>query len=151
MTTQFSILKKSREITFKRIENLTAEQLHTIPEGFNNNIIWNVAHLVVTQQLLHYKMSGLQCLIPDELITNYKKGTTPSQTLSDAEIEEVKDLLIGLPDTLEEDYAAGIFQDYETYATSTGFVLTDIKTAIAFNNMHEGIHLGIIMALAKLV
>lgn len=151
MTTQFNILKKSRELVFKKIENLTNEQLHKIPEGFNNNIIWNVAHLVVTQQLLHYKLSGLQCLIPDELIEKFKKGTSPSETLNDEEIEEIKELLIGLPDTLEEDYTAGIFENYQVYPTSTGFVLTDIQNAIAFNNMHEGLHLGVIMSLTKLV
>jgi len=151
MTTQFNILKKSRELVSKRIENLTSEQLHKIPDGFSNNIIWNVAHLVVTQQLLNYKMAGLQCLIPDELIANYKKGTAPSVTATEEEIEEIKALLIGLPETLEEDYNAGIFKNYETYPTSTGFVLTDIDTAITFNNLHEGIHLGTIMALTKLV
>ena len=151
MTTQFNVLKKSRELVSKRIENLTSEQLHKIPDGFSNNIIWNVAHLVVTQQLLHYKLSGLQCLAPDELIEKYKKGTIPSETLNEEEIEEIKDLLVGLPETLEEDYKAGIFKNYQSYPTSTGYVLTDIDNAIAFNNMHEGIHLGTIMALTKLV
>jgi len=140
-----------RELVSKRIENLTSEQLHKIPEDFSNNIIWNVAHLVVTQQLLHYKLSDLQCLIADELIENYKKGTAPSGTVNDEEIEEIKELLLGLPETLEEDYKAGIFEHYQTYPTSTGFVLTDIDNAISFNNMHEGLHLGTIMALTKLV
>lgn len=151
MTIQFNTLRKSRELVAKKIENLTTEQLHTIPEGFSNNIIWNVAHLVATQQLLHYKLSGLDCLAPDDLIEKYRKGTTPSETLNEEELEEIKDLLIGLPDTLEEDYKAGIFESYNEYQTSTGFVLTDIDTAIAFNNLHEGIHLGVIMALTKLV
>ena len=151
MTTQFNILKKSRELVSKRIENLTIEQLHKTPEGFNNNIIWNVAHLVVTQQLLHYKLSGLQCLVPDELIEKYKKGTSPSETMTEEEVEEIKELLIGLPDTLEEDFKAGIFENYQSYTTSTGFVLTDVENATAFNNMHEGLHLGVIMAMTKLV
>ena len=151
MTTQFKVLKKSRELVSKRIENLSLEQLHKIPEGFSNNIIWNVAHLVVTQQLLHYKLSGLPCLVPDELIETYRKGTTPSKTVNEEELAEIKELLVGLPETLEEDYAAGIFKDYKEYPTSTGFVLTDIDNAIAFNNMHDGLHLGVIMALSKLV
>ncbi|CAM1342745.1 DinB family protein [Tenacibaculum amylolyticum] len=151
MNTQFDILKKSRELVFKKIEGLTHEQLHKIPEGFKNNIAWNVAHLVVTQQLLHYKLSGLQCLVPDELIEKYRKGTAPTEEMSAEEFEEVKDLLMGLPDTLIEDYNEGIFKTYTEYPTSTGFVLTSIENAIAFNNLHEGIHLGVIMALTKLV
>jgi len=151
MKKQFEVLRKSRELVLKKIENLSIEQLHKIPEGFNNNIAWNVAHLVVTQQLLHYKLSGLNCLVSDELIEGYKKGTSPNETFSEEELEEVKELLIGLPDTLQEDFEAGIFIEYKTYETSLGFVLDSIETAIVFNNLHEGIHLGTIMALIKLV
>ena len=151
MDTQFEVLKKSRELVFNLIDGLTIEQLHKIPEGFNNNIAWNVAHLVVTQQLLLYKLSGLQCLVSDELIDNYRKGTKPTETFTEEEFEEVKELLLGLPDTLKEDFSAGIFSDYTEYKTSTGFVLDSFKTALAFNNMHEGIHLGVIMAIRKLV
>jgi len=151
MNTEFDVLKKSREMVLKRVEGLTLEQLHKIPDGFNNNIAWNVAHLVVTQQLLHYKLSGLDCLIPDELIDKYKKGTSPSEEFTQEEFDEVKELLVGLPNTLEEDYNEGIFKSYKEYQTSTGFVLIDIDVAIAFNNLHEGLHLGVIMALLKLV
>lgn len=151
MNKQFEVLKKSRELVLKKIEGLSIEQLHKIPEGFKNNIAWNVAHLVVTQQLLHYKLSGLNCLASDELIDSYKKGTTPTETFSEEDFEEVKELLMGLPDTLKEDFEAGIFKEYNTYETSTGFVLDSIETAITFNNLHEGIHLGTIMALTKLV
>ena len=151
MNKQFEALKKSRELVLKKIEGLSIEQLHKIPEGFNNNIAWNVAHLVVTQQLLHYKLSGLNCLVSDELIEKYKKGTVPTETFSEEELEEVKELLLGLPDTLKEDFEAGIFTEFNEYKTSTGFVLDSVKTAITFNNLHEGMHLGIIMALTKLV
>ena len=151
MNTEFEVLKKSREIILKKIEGLTLEQLHTIPEGFKNNIAWNVAHLVVTQQLLHYKLSGLQCLVPDDLIEKYRKGTFPTETLNEEEFEEITELLIGLPETLKEDFEAGVFTEYTPYMTSMGFELTSIERAIAFNNLHEGLHLGTIMALVKLV
>lgn len=151
MKTQFDVLRKSRELILKEIEELSLEQLQTIPKGFVNNIAWNVAHVVVTQQLLLYKLSGLDCLCDDNLIENYKKGTTPSQTITKADFDEVKELLIGLPNTLEEDYEAGIFKDYTEYLTSTGFVLTSFESALAFNNFHEGVHYGIIRAIKKLV
>ena len=151
MKTQFDILKKSRQLTLNAINGLTLEQLHTIPEGFKNNIAWNVAHLVVTEQLLLYKLSGLDCLVPDELIEAHRKGTFPTKTFTEEEFEEVTDLLAGLPDTLEEDFNEGIFENYNSYETSTGFVLDSFETAVNFNNYHEGIHLGIILALKKLV
>ena len=151
MKPQFDILKKSRQLTLNAINGLTLEQLHTIPEGFKNNIAWNVAHLVVTQQLLQYKLSGLDCLVPDELIEEHKKGTSPTKNFTEEEFEEVTDLFAGLPDTLEEDFNEGIFENYITYETSAGFVIDSIEAAINFNNYHEGIHFGVILALKKLV
>ena len=151
MKNQFNILKKSRALTLKVIEGLTLEQLHKIPDGFKNNIVWNIVHLVVTQQLLHYKLSGLDCLCPDTLIENHKKGTFPTIRFSQEEFNEVLDLFKGLPETLEEDFEAGIFKSYTEYPTSTGIVLNSIETAIPFNNYHEGIHLGSILSIKKFV
>ena len=119
MKTQFDVLRKSRDLILKEIEDLTLEQLHIIPTG------------------------------PDELIEAYKKGTVPTKTFTEEEFEEVKELFLGLPDTLEEDYEAGIFEEYNQYPTSTGFVLTSIESAISFNNFHEGIHYGIIRSIKK--
>lgn len=149
MKEQFDVLRKSRELVFKELEGLSLEQIHKIPEGFKNNIAWNVAHLVVTQQLLHYTLSGLNPLCTDELIAEHRKGTSPTKTFTADEFEEVKELLVGLPNTLEEDFNAGIFKEYKEYPTSTGFVLTSIQNAIAFNNFHEGVHYGIIRSIKK--
>ena len=149
MKTQFNILRKSRELVLNELEGLSLEQIHKIPEGFKNNIAWNVAHLVVTQQLLQYKLSGLDCLCSDDLIDGYRKGTFPDKVFTEDEFEEVKDLLIGLPDTLEEDFNSNIFKDYIEYPTSTGYVITSIESAISFNNFHEGIHYGVIRSIKK--
>jgi len=151
MKTQFEILIKSRELVLQVIDDLSIEQLHAIPKGFKNNIAWNVTHLVVTQQLLHYRLSGTNCLIPEDLIVDFRKGTSPSRKFNDEEFDEIKELLIALPETLIEDYEADIFHDYNEYETSTGFVLDSLETAISFNNFHEGMHLGIIRSIKKLV
>jgi len=149
MNIQFDILRKSRALLLKEIEGLTLAEIHKIPEGFKNNIAWNVAHVVVTQQLLHYKFSDLNCLCPDDLIDNYRKGTVPTKNFTEEEFDEVKELLMGFPDTLQEDYEAGIFENYTEYTTSTGIVLTSMDVAVPFNNFHEGIHYGIVRSIKK--
>ncbi|MCG1037547.1 DinB family protein [Polaribacter sargassicola] len=149
MNIQFDVFKKYRQLILKEIEGLTLEQLHVIPDGFNNNIAWNVAHLVVTQQLLNYKLSGLNCLCPDDLIENFKKGTVPTVTFTEEEFEEVLELFTGLPDTFIEDYSAGIFENFTTYSTSAGLDLNSIEDAITFNNFHEGLHYATIKCLKK--
>ena len=151
MKTQFSILRKIRELVSEAIKGLTIEQLHTIPEGFKNNIAWNVAHLVVTQQLLHYSLSRKNPLVSKELIDAHKKGTAPEVQFTPEAFEEIVNLFKTLPIQLEKDYNNGMFTEYNEYMTSTGFVLDSIDTAISFNNMHESLHLGVIMSLKKLV
>lgn len=151
MKTQFDILRKVRELVGRLVNGLTLEQLHTIPEGFKNNIAWNVAHIVVTQQLLNYRLSGNECLVSEELITAHRKGTFPTKVFTQEEFDEVLELMSSLPDQLEADYNNGLFTNYKEYPTSTGFVLDSIDTSIAFNNMHESLHLGVIMSLRKLV
>ena len=50
---------------------------------------------------------------------------------------------------MEEDYHKGVFKTYNEYTTSYNVTLNNIEKAIMFNNVHEGLHLGYIMALKK--
>ena len=54
--------------------------------------------------------------------------------------------------TLEQtqvDYKKGLFKTFNEYTVSTKSVLSNIKDALEFNNFHEGIHLGYILAMKK--
>ncbi|MDO6736472.1 DinB family protein [Wenyingzhuangia sp. 2_MG-2023] len=149
---QIDILKKGRALILRLIENFSLEQINQIPEGFNNNIGWNVGHLVVTQQLLCYKFSGLENGVSEEMISKYRKGTDPKeQVIEEREWDLIKKLFLELPNSTEEDYGKGVFVSYNEYETSVGVVLDSVEKAIDFNNFHEGIHLGAILALRKLV
>lgn len=151
MQKRFDNLLKGRQLMLKVIDGLSNEQINKIPEGFNNNIAWNIAHLVVTQQLLCYKLAGADCLISEEMIDNFRKGAMPNYQVSEEEFETIKKQLLEFPIKLEEDYESGIFTGYTDYLTSVNVNLTSIDEAIDFNFFHEGIHLGIILQLKKLV
>lgn len=58
-------------------------QLNRIPVGFNNNIIWNIGHIIVTQQKLIYRGSPLQGYISDELFKKYQSRTKPTESVLD--------------------------------------------------------------------
>lgn len=151
MDKQIEILKKSRILLLKVIENLTIEQLNEIPLGFKNNIVWNIAHLVVTQQLLCYKLSGLECLVNDKMVLDFQKGTVPSYAISEVEFEKIKKQFLEFPDKLNEDYNSKIFKSYIEYTTSVNVTLKSIEDGITFNILHEGIHLGVILQLLKFI
>jgi hypothetical protein len=101
--------------------------------------------------LLIYKLSGLPMLVSDELVDKYKKGSKPEQAATQAEVDQIKALLFDLVDQTQADYGSGVFTQFTEYPTSSGFVLKNVKDAMAYNNFHEGLHLGIIMSLKKLV
>jgi DinB superfamily len=151
MQRTFEITRTSRKIVSQFLDTYPLEQLNKIPEGFKNNLIWNIAHIIVTQQLLVYKFSGLTMLVSDELVQKYMKGTKPELDATQANIEEIKSLLSKTIGQTEEDYDKGIFKNYQEYPTSTGFVLRNVEDAMAFNNFHEGLHIGIMMSLRKFV
>ena len=151
MQKHFDILLKTRQLLLKITENLTTEQLNKIPQGFKNNIAWNIAHLTVTQQLLCYKLSGLDCLVSEEMIADFQKGTAPNHNISKEEFETIIEQFLRLPLQLEEDYNKGIFKNYSEYKTSVNVTLKSVEDAIVFNTYHEGIHLGIILQLMKFV
>lgn len=150
MKSTFNVTRVSRQVYDRFFDNYTTEQLNTIPPGFSNNLIWNIGHIVVSQQMLMYMGAGQPPLVSMELIDRYKRGTRPERASAE-EIAEIRSLLFTLVDRSEEDYNAGIFTTYAERKTELGFTLSTIEDAIEFNNYHEAAHLGIMMSLRKFV
>lgn len=151
MNSVFEVQKTIREILLKLLENHSLEQLNKIPQGFNNNIIWNIGHCVAAQQTLVYKLSGLPTMVSEEFIVKYRKGTKPEGDVSQEEVDEIRAMLTATLEKTSNDFDKGIFVDYNEYTTSMGFTLRNVDDALNFNNYHEGIHTGIIMSIKKLV
>lgn len=151
MKKQFEIFKIYRKSLVQEIDDLSLEQLQKIPEGFRNNIFWNVAHTLVSQQILHYKMSGLNPLITNDWIENYQNGTFPRFVITEDEIDYLKNKLIITAEQLEEDFNEKKFESYTEFETKIGIVISSVEDAINFNNTHEALHYGIVSNMKKLV
>lgn len=147
--TAFDILRATRKNILNAIEGLTLEQFNKIPTGFNNNIGWQIGHIVVTQQLLCYRMAGQDCNVSEKMIAAFRKGTKPEQIYDADDITLIKKLLTSTLERIESDYDSGVFKSYKEYATSYGYTLRSIEGAINFNNTHEAMHLGWIYAMKK--
>lgn len=147
----FEITESSRKLVRQLIENLTLEQLNTIPEGFNNNIIWNIGHIIVVQQMLVYNLSDLPMQVSADLVSNYRKGTKPTAKITEAEVTLLKKLLFSTIKQTELDFENTVFKNFTEFTVMTGFVIKNVNDAIAFNYYHEALHTGVIMSLRKLV
>lgn len=150
-TYAFEVLKITQNNMLKTFEGLSIEELNRIPDGFNNNLIWNFGHVIATQQILCYGLSGNKAFVSNDIIDAYRKGTKPEGFVSAEAYKELISLSEVAIQQMEEDYAAGLFKEYKTYTTSYGTTISNIEEAIMFNNVHEGMHLGYCIALKKVV
>ena len=151
MQQNLDITRTSRKILAQILKSYTLDQLNKIPEGYNNNLIWNIAHVIVVQQMLVYKLSGLPMMISDEMVEQYKKGTKPEHIATQAEVDKIEIALEETINQTEIDLENKIFINYQEYPTSAGIVLKSAEEAMAFNDFHEGLHIGIIMSIRKFV
>ncbi|MGL2965468.1 DinB family protein [Flavobacterium sp. XGLA_31] len=151
MTATFEINRANRTVLLQFIEDHTLEQLNKIPEGFSNNLIWNIAHSIVVQQLLVYHLSGLPMMVSDEMVARYRRGTKPEIPATPEEINEIKALLFTTLEQTEKDFESAVFQNYNAFTTMTGYHLQNAVNAMEFNNFHEATHLGMMMQIRKFI
>jgi len=148
----FEVLPNIRQNFKSVLENNSLEDLNKIPKGFNNNIIWNIGHVVVSQQILVYKLSGLPLMVSDELVEKYRKGSKPEAPVTLSEVEEIKGLLFSPIQKTKEDYFNGVFKDYQEYmVVTTGNTLKNVEDALQFTMFHEGVHQGYVLALLRAI
>lgn len=106
-----------------------------MPDGFNDNLIWNIGHVIVAQQGLIYKSSNLPGYVSDEMFSLYRPGTKPTSDTSQDEAEELKELLAWLIGETKEDFYNGKFITFNERMTGTGFYLSSLTDAIAFKQL----------------
>jgi len=149
MEATFRIWQTSRGLYQNFLDNYSLDQLNIIPAGMSNNLIWNIGHVIVSQQKLVYALSGLPMHISDSLFEKYQNGSRPDGKTTQTEVDEIKKLLSEMVEKTKSDFEAGVFKEFHPYQTKTGFHLGTWKEAMEFNNYHEGIHLGIMLQIKK--
>ncbi|WP_420645756.1 DinB family protein [Candidatus Leptofilum sp.] len=145
------IFQQNRAYIEQIINTLSDEQLLRMPDGFDNNIAWNLGHLIVVQQSLIYRLSGLPTLTRREHVRQFSPGTSPADWPATPDLAELRQLLTETTAQTIADAATKRFQNYTPYSTTTKFDLPTFEDATAFNLYHEALHFGAIMALRNVV
>ena len=137
MIGQLSQLEENRLVLLSQTEYLTAEQYNFIPAGFNNNIIWNLGHILFIGDSILY--NRLQKLRPEYLLLlkKYGKGSKPDELTNLSEILHIRRSLtetIGI-------YKTAIQNQSEEFETSTENAMQSISVeALQFLLFHEEMH-----------
>lgn len=148
----FKYIRRNRELFLNLINGLSIEQLNKIPEGFNNNIIWNYGHAIISTEALCYLRSSAQPNKEIPFLDKYKKGSKPESYISQEEIDTLKTLSKSSLYKIEEDIVKGVFENIIPYSTETyGFEMGSIEEIITCCLAHEALHWGYAMAQRRLV
>jgi len=149
MNKYFEDLAQIRNHFVSYLHNYDLKRLIYIPMGFKNHIFWNCAHVLVTQQLMTYYLSDNEMLVENDWVMRFKKGTFGDQNVTEDDVRKLIKLLQSTQISLRKDYNSEKLAYYRPYETSFGIKLETIEDAIRFNNLHESLHLGYVMALSK--
>lgn len=153
MQQQFKFIIDARKAFIKLVDELSIEELNHIPPGFNNNIIWNLGHIVVSTPVLCYVRTGVWADTASiKYVEIYKKGTKPSYTVTPTEVDELKKLAVSTIEQLQEDYDKGVFATITPFSTSTfGTTVNHIDELIATTAGHDNVHFGYAIAQRRLI
>src|SRR5437868_2137520 len=104
MNYQIDSVKTLRKNLLALTAGLSMDDLNQIPAGFNNNIIWNVAHVIAAQQGVCYLRGGEPLFIEQKFFDEFKPGTKPDRYINEEEFEGIKNLLSSTIERFETDY-----------------------------------------------
>lgn len=152
MSKNLEIILSFRKKLLAKTEALSAEQLNKIPEGFGNNIIWNLAHMDAVLQALCYRNSGLPFTVDEKYVLPFLPGTKPGDFIPAAEIEIIKAQFISNVEQVNADLDKGVFKIYQKVERIEKVYNIRVETiydALSYATHHEGIHLHAVSSLMK--
>jgi len=144
-------LKITRLAILNSLAELSTEQLNQVPAGFNNNVIWNLGHMIAAQQGLFYLRAGFEMTVAQHYYDHYKTGSKPESFVSEQEIAELKQVLISSIDAFDADWTAGKFNNSPIFKNRYGVEINNREETLNFVVFHDGLHFGYIMAMKRLV
>ncbi|MDR6551542.1 DinB family protein [Paenibacillus qinlingensis] len=145
---QLEFIRKS---TIKAVEGLSEDTIDAMPEGFNNNIRWNLGHIIFVQEKFAFHFIGEPLQVPENFERLFAKGTKPAdwneelpslETLLALLVEQPKRIQSILHDRLDESVA-------KPFTTGNGLLLTTIGEFLNYTLYHEGMHFNSITLLKR--
>ncbi|MBW5469790.1 DUF664 domain-containing protein [Brevibacillus formosus] len=135
----FQQLEDYRQETLKAINGLTDEDANIIPEGFSNNILWNLGHIYLDQYLWIAHLTKETIPIPPGFNEWFSFGTKPADwDTPPPNLEVLVTLLQEQPQKIQAAYKDRLEEEFP--ATESG--MHTIAQVLVRTIYHEGAHLA---------
>ncbi|MDQ0256819.1 ADP-heptose:LPS heptosyltransferase [Evansella vedderi] len=150
----FKQLQFVRDNTLKTLETITEDHADQIPEGFHNNIRWNLGHIYFVLEVFAFERNELPTKLPQEFYALFAPGTSPAEwknaptpTLSELTLllqEQQGRIKTTLEGRLHE-------KAKNPLITKSGLNLETVGEFLNFNLFHEGVHFSTIQLYKRLL
>ncbi|NYE05917.1 putative damage-inducible protein DinB [Bacillus niacini] len=142
----FTQLETYRSYILGVLENVSEEVADVIPQGFNNNIRWNLGHIYLDQYLWIQAVTKEKAGVPEQFQTWFGYGTSPANfTPETPTIDELKNLLKEQPAQIKAQYGERLEEEFPP----TELGMHTIEQVLIRTIFHEGMHLQTILDLKK--
>ncbi|WP_284140732.1 MULTISPECIES: DinB family protein [unclassified Virgibacillus] len=144
----FNQVKTYRKETLEITHDVTEVEANIIPNGFHNNIRWNLGHIYLDQYLwiqavTREKKEGL-----DHFNKWFGFGTSPADfTNSTPTMSELKQLLVEQPNDILARYSHRLNEPFEP----TEMGIYTIEQVLIRTIYHEGLHAATIKTLKRFI
>ncbi|MFT4415908.1 DinB family protein [Fredinandcohnia humi] len=142
----FNQLNEYRNHLLDLIENVTEEMADIVPEGFTNNIRWNLGHVFLDQYLWIQHLTKEPIVIPEGYSEWFGFGTSPRDWNSNPpSLEELKTLLSGQIQNIRETYGERLEEEFPE--TESG--MHTIAQVLVRTIFHEGLHIAAVQSIRR--
>ncbi|MEJ8544621.1 DinB family protein [Brevibacillus borstelensis] len=138
-----------RGLTLATLQATTEEQADIIPEGFSNNIRWNLGHILFTQDALLY--GGKAPHLPESYAALFAQGTKPADWPGELPtLETLGQQLTEQAERIKKEFARRFEESLPTPFNLRGLAqIETIGGMFLFSMFHEGMHANAVSMLRK--
>ncbi|WP_433942850.1 DinB family protein [Paenibacillus sp. SN-8-1] len=73
----FNQLRFVRDCTLKQVKAMSEEATREVPRGFNNNILWNLGHILLVHEKFSFALTNNKMELPEHFAELFAPGTKP--------------------------------------------------------------------------
>ncbi|WP_339301768.1 DinB family protein [Paenibacillus sp. FSL K6-2441] len=142
----FEQLHTYRRELMKVVEDVSEDEADIVPDGFNNNIRWNLGHVVLDQYLWIRVLTKEDMPVPMSFNQWFGYGTNPSHFTDETpSLSELISLLQEQPRFIEQQYRDRLEEEYPP----TDMGMHTLEQVLVRTIFHEGLHMGAIQAIKR--
>ena len=147
----FDQLKIIRSNTVNEAKGLSESQADLVPEGFNNNIRWNLGHVYLVQEKFAFGFTDEPMQLPDGFAELFGGKTKPSDwKVQPPSLPELVKMLEDQTSRIKEKLSDRLNEVVaKPLNMPSGLTLKTIGEFLAFSMYHEGQHVQTIKMLKR--